>query len=531
MEGRPGARKGQQLLAAYFVHRAPALLRGQGGRSHGLGGHHREAGRPGLSSPGERESCMELSSVELREGGAGGHATKPAAGQRFASSAHDAENQHRGSGDAAALAQLAQAGGAAQDGIHFLPGHWTTGSSVVDRVPGVAATQLQCQHPADQDAPEAGEDGTPAIGESAPGEVPSAAGSKRGGSRPVFGKGAAAMEEGPEQGQGQGSSSGETGGHSGAGVSEDGGARALLQRLAALATRPLLRLSLGNPHQLCYANSAVHAFLWMGYIFMHRAGFDSTMTFGQLASQCLLLLRLEATSLLQLLPWRSLLQRWKPILDRQQDAAEFLAHVLNLAKPPAYDGQWQSRYMIGRLSFVADRGHCFQPLALEIHSDGLQASIQQWHQQHYISAFMQAPAMLYLQLKRYSQRGPTTHKDTRFLELQVGTAVWLPVFSSAAGLDIRWETYAILSVVVHTGSTVHSGHYQALLSGFRSSPVMQHWVTVITDDGRSARDCSAAQWQHAQCNCYLIGLCRLTESNDAAGNLCTRHELPESQAV
>ena len=106
---------------------------------------------------------------------------------------------------------------------------------------------------------------------------------------------------------------------------------------------------------------------------MNRAGFDSTMTFGQLASQCLLLLRLEATSLLQLLPWRSLLQHWKPILDRQQDAAEFLAHVLNLAKPPAYDGQWQSRYMIGSLNFVADRGHCFQPLALEIHSDGLPA--------------------------------------------------------------------------------------------------------------------------------------------------------------
>ena len=177
--------------------------------------------------------------------------------------------------------------------------------------------------------------------------------------------------------------------------------------------------------------------------------------------------------------------------------------------PLAYQGQWQSRFSVGRLDFIGDQGHCLQPLALEIHPDGLQASITAWHQQHYLHAFSKAPAILYLQIKRYTQKDGTIHKNMHFFDYQVGTEVRLPVFSSVAGLAVQWQSFSVLSVVVHAGLSVHSGHYQALLSGYQKRPSAHRWISLITDDGRTARECTEAQLQHAYCNCYLIGLCSL----------------------
>ena len=58
---------------------------------------------------------------------------------------------------------------------------------------------------------------------------------------------------------------------------------------------------------------------------------------------------------------------------------------------------------------------CLQPLALEIHPDGLQASITAWHNQHYLHAFSKAPTILYLQIKRYTQKDGAIHKKHAFL--------------------------------------------------------------------------------------------------------------------
>ena len=162
--------------------------------------------------------------------------------------------------------------------------------------------------------------------------------------------------------------------------------------------------------------------------------------------------------------------------------------------------------MVRSLSFVGDQGHCLPPLAFEIHPDGLQASITAWHNQHYKHAFSQAPTLLYLQLKRYTRQDGATHKIMTFFDYQVGTAVRLPVFSSATGLVVEWVSYAVISVVIHTGQSVHSGHYQALLSGFRKHPTAPCWTSMITDDGRPAKPCSEQQLQHACCNSYLLGL-------------------------
>ena len=96
-----------------------------------------------------------------------------------------------------------------------------------------------------------------------------------------------------------------------------------------------------------------------------------------------------------------------------------------------------------------------------------------------------------------------------FSDYQVGTEVRLPVFSSVAGLAVQGQPFAVLSVVVHTGLTAGSGHYQALLRGYQKHPTAHRWISMITDDGRSAKECNEQELQRSYCNCYLIGLCML----------------------
>ena len=236
------------------------------------------------------------------------------------------------------------------------------------------------------------------------------------------------------------------------------------------------------------------------------------MTFGRLETQCLHLLRKERTCLLEYDSWRSLLTAWRSNLQQQQDAAEFLHFLLEHAKPAAYAGEWQGRYTVRSLTFVSDRGHCFQPIALEINRDGLQASIYAWHQQHYTYALRQAPQLLCLMIKRYTQHFVGPHKNTTFMDYQVGATLWLPVFGSARGLEVTWRGYSILGMIVHTGNSVHSGHYTAFLSGYRRYPTAHRWVTLLADDGRAVKDANEHQLQHSRCNNYIIGLVSLGDA-------------------
>ncbi|CAE7334464.1 unnamed protein product, partial [Symbiodinium microadriaticum] len=73
----------------------------------------------------------------------------------------------------------------------------------------------------------------------------------------------------------------------------------------------------------------------------------------------------------------------QPLVKVLQDAAEFLHFLLEHAKPAAYEG------------------HCYQPIALEIHQDGLQA-----------------PRLLYLMIKRYTRHLTGPRKITTFMDYQ-----------------------------------------------------------------------------------------------------------------
>ena len=119
--------------------------------------------------------------------------------------------------------------------------------------------------------------------------------------------------------------------------------------------------------------------------------------------------------------------------------------------------------------------HCgFRPYSTaycrEIHPRGLQASIRQWHSQHYTHALHQAPMVLFLQLKRWTQKRRNLVKNTSSFSVEVGEQIVLPCFLHVRGLDVQWLAYRVMSFAVHTGASLWSGHYQAVLSGHRQLP-------------------------------------------------------------
>ena len=109
-------------------------------------------------------------------------------------------------------------------------------------------------------------------------------------------------------------------------------------------------------------------------------------------------------------------------------------------------------------------------------------------------------------IKRCTQHFTGPNKNTTFMDYQVGATLWFPVFSSARGLEVIWRGYSILGMIVHTGNSVRSGHYQAFLSGYRRYLTAHRWVTLLADDGRPVKDATEHQLQHSKCNNYIIGL-------------------------
>eukprot|EP00439_Symbiodinium_sp_Y106_P045228 s1851_g5.t1 len=277
---------------------------------------------------------------------------------------------------------------------------------------------------------------------------------------------------------------------------------------------------MSNPGNICYANTSLQMFIWLGLLMSDLAGVDAV--FGRLVAPCMQLQQAGRGHLLRSNFWRDLLLQWCTDVTQQQDAAEFLTFLLEYARPLAYEGRWQSRYQAhsltfiadsghtrqpltflleyarplayeGRwqsryqahsLTFIADSGHTRQPIAVEIHPRGLQANIRQWHSQHYTHALHQAPMVLFLQLKRWTQKRRNLMKNASSFSVEVGEQV-LPCFLQVRGLDVQWLAYRVMSFAVHTGASLWSGHYQAVLSGHRQLPDgTTGWCGMITDDNR-----------------------------------------------
>ena len=165
-------------------------------------------------------------------------------------------------------------------------------------------------------------------------------------------------------------------GHSGGGCTADGGLAHTHAEDATIQTRRagckpdqarVLRLVLVNPHQICYANAVLLAWLWLTV--------SDSGDFRDFAGA----LSLAMTSLpeARIFVYFPALQVWKHVLRRwqrptaQHDAHEFWGYLAMQANAPAFRGRWEARTLLpGALSgrpYIALVGSsCFPPGSLAV---------------------------------------------------------------------------------------------------------------------------------------------------------------------
>ena len=205
------------------------------------------------------------------------------------------------------------------------------------------------------------------------------------------------------------------------------------------------------------------------------------------------------------LAWRPFVCTWQN-LTRQHDAGEYLQHVLQLAKPQAYHGTWESR--LTNPHTIADSGYLTAPVRLHLGGPTLQSLITMWHQQYAVHAVSHHSGLVVLQLCRYSSSGA---KDCSVLPIVPGERLRLPVFVSAEGTHTSEETFCVIWVVFHVGETTRSGHYQAALSvPNASAPPSENtaWDYYVCNDGKTPRKARKTDHTVIAANAYLVGLLR-----------------------
>ena len=489
----------------------------------GATGGPRTAGYDEVSSSNQRRAEYGMALPEVESG-----TTAPGGGSHGCPVTHGPDDGpvytgklHHGARGPPAFSLYTQAGGKSPVSGDLSGFDRSSGPQKPAVLQGTVLTMLQRQLPASQAPHPPGQDGASASGKGFGGVLPTAGngygtGQTEQGTGP--GQGAedeslAAGKEDPACSQipsdpSRTRSTG-SGGGQGKGGCRDHHDPPLSWTLLRGCSRPFLRLSLRNPGNLCYVHAILQMFIWFSMI--HDTYMEPMNFLGRLLEPCGHLRQVGGTCLLQSKFWLQFLRQWRLDLTRQQDAAEFLVYMLEYATPVAYNGQWQARTSLGALTFVHDSGHTQQPILLEIHQHGLQASIQQWHMQPYPHALREAPIVLFFQLKRWSQKDShrPVNKDLTPFFFEVGATFDLPLFESARGLQVQWLKYRLVTVLLHTGMHPWAGHYRSILSGCRQLPNGNaRWTPMLTDDDRAIRPCTAADMQHAFSNCYLLGLCR-----------------------
>ena len=142
-------------------------------------------------------------------------------------------------------------------------------------------------------------------------------------------------------------------------------------------------------------NAALLALLWSLYQ-------DPTFRTGALPVLLSHVTNRSGALLLKNLTWRAILGSWTQP-SRQHDIHELLLYIMPRISPPEFSGMWQTRRLEDTGIAVCGSAHTTLPITLDVPNEarGLQHCVQEWHSQHYHTAFTSECPTVCLHLSRY----------------------------------------------------------------------------------------------------------------------------------
>ena len=205
--------------------------------------------------------------------------------------------------------------------------------------------------------------------------------------------------------------------------------------------------------------------------------------------------------------WQALLKSWRRPTS-QQDAAEYLGHLLLRFQPGAFHGSWAAKMIVGpsicRRLDVVDGGPLASPIILDATAGDLRSGLLEWRQQYSVHALQEPSSFLIIQLRRFAQTGHAYRTITNEYRVQDGELVDVPVFSR--GLRLTSASYCVRAVLYRLGSTPYSGHYRTALNVATTSMASRRWDFHVTDDGMPTKLATKSDIREIQANCYLCFL-------------------------
>ena len=239
--------------------------------------------------------------------------------------------------------------------------------------------------------------------------------------------------------------------------------------------RSILEAIFHNPGNHCYMNHTVLCLLWC-QICLGLPDFFMSPLLKNIQTS---LKNYPVMALMQHMPWTCLISDWvNP--NRQHDAVEFAAHVLQRLRWGQTMGQWEARILVSNSVQIRDRRTTQSPISLPLNpgEPSLNASVQLWHSQAAIHALRNRVPLVCLHLLRFQQApGGRWVKDQR--ELQWQDTVLVPCFQNPHSLEILWLPYKVVAISLHVGMRPDVGHYKAVL--------IDEGIQWETDDHRTAK--------------------------------------------
>ena len=143
---------------------------------------------------------------------------------------------------------------------------------------------------------------------------------------------------------------------------------------------------------------------------------------------------------------------WR-LVNRQQDTAEFMQHILEQAG--MVHAVWDCRTHGSARGMHIDQGGLPITMCLPNEAATLQQVINAWYRQGEYNALTYTDGVVVVQLGRF------VNGRKNMTPISVGEAIWLPIF--AEGINVVWESFRVTAVQVHLGHSPHQGHYRSLL--------------------------------------------------------------------